>query len=144
MACPRGLRHFRAYGGVGEWGGIRTSFILRPCPKHRYLQRLRLFVQQMQGCGTRKSVTGVHAFCDHAQNIGIYSHFASLHNMLRKDVEQEVGTEAISVLHSYAVLSAFVQGTLILPAGECQDRKKVEAEVRCQLTPKPQIEHKSK
>ena len=72
------LSGFPDFLGVG---GIRTSFILRPCPKHYtgiysvvcpkhwYLQRFRLFVQHTaQGCGTRKSVTSVHAFRDHAQN----------------------------------------------------------------------------
>ena len=39
--------------------------------------------------GTRKSVTSVHAFRDHAQNTGIYSVFASLYNILHKDLEQE-------------------------------------------------------
>ena len=46
---------------VGVGGGIRTSFILRPCPKRWYLQRFCLFVQHTaQGCGTRKSVTSVY------------------------------------------------------------------------------------
>ena len=59
-------------------------------PKHWYLQRFRLFVQHTaQGCGTIKSITSVHAFRDHAQNTGIYSVFASLYNILHKDVEQE-------------------------------------------------------
>ena len=84
---------------AGGMGGIRTSFILRPCPKHCYLQCFGLlvhlakdveqhtlsqasmplasmpkcvFVQHTaQGCGTRKAVTSVHAFGDHSQSTGI-------------------------------------------------------------------------
>ena len=74
-------------------GGIRTSFVLRPCP-----MRFRLFVQHAaQGCGTRTSVTKCPCFRDrpkhrylqrfmpktlvltvfHAKNTVIYSVFAS-------------------------------------------------------------------
>ena len=104
------------FGTFSGWGGITTSFILRPCAKdwcfysvfaslsnilHKdveqanlsqasmpfttvpkntgilqrfmpktlmFLQRFRLFVlHTAQGCGTRKSITSVHAFRDHAQ-----------------------------------------------------------------------------
>ena len=41
-----------------------------------------------KGCGTGHVVTSVHAFRDHAQNIGIWNEFASLYNILRKDMEQ--------------------------------------------------------
>ena len=38
-----------------------------------------VFVQHTaQGCATRKALTSVHAFDDHAQNTGIYSAFVSL------------------------------------------------------------------
>ena len=43
--------------------------------KHWYLQRCRLFVQHA-------------AFGDHVKNTGIYTVFASLRNVLHKDVEQ--------------------------------------------------------
>ena len=85
MACPRGFRHFRAYGG-GGWGGggggIRTSFILRPCPKHWFFQRFRLFVQHMQACGTRTmpfaTMPKTPVFTAfYAQNTDIYSDIAS-------------------------------------------------------------------
>ena len=36
---------FRCCSAWGGWGGIRTSFILRPCPKQSYLQCFHLFVQ---------------------------------------------------------------------------------------------------
>ena len=85
MACPRGFRRFRAYGGGGGWRGHKNVIILRPCPKRWYLQRFHLFVQRMQGCGT---VTSVHAFRDRAQNTGIYSVLCPKH--WYKDVEQEV------------------------------------------------------
>ena len=38
--------------------------------KHWYLRRFNILHKES---GTRKSVTGVHAFRDHAQNTGIYS-----------------------------------------------------------------------
>ena len=51
----------------------------RPCQKHWYLQFFCVFVQHTaQGCGTRKAVTIVHAFGDHAQNIGTYNVFVFL------------------------------------------------------------------
>ena len=62
-------------GGGGE-GGIRTSFILRPCTKHCNSLRFRLFVQHTaQGCGARRVVASVHAFRDDAQNTAIYRAF---------------------------------------------------------------------
>ena len=73
-------------GGVGGgWGGLGGG----------YLQRCRQCVQHTaQGCGTRHVVTSVHAFCDHAQNTGTYSIFATLYNRLHKDVEQEKHSQA--------------------------------------------------
>ena len=69
------------------------------------------------GGGGAKGQGGIRtSYCAHAQNTGIYRVFASLYNILRKDVEQEKLSQASMPL----------------------------AEVRCQLTPKPQIEHKSK
>ena len=96
-------------------GWIRRSFILRPCPKHWYLQCFRLFVQHIaqrmwnktcchkhpclwrpcpklcylqcfrvfvqhaaQACGTRKAVTSVRAFGNHAETTWLYSVFVSL------------------------------------------------------------------
>ena len=38
--------------------------------------------------GTRHVVKSVHAVCDHAQSTGVYSVFAPLYNILRKDVKQ--------------------------------------------------------
>ena len=79
----RGALHFfrclnllKPFSGVVRAGGIRTSFILHPCPEQWYLQCFRLFVHTLRkGCGTRHVVTGVHAFGGHAQNTGIYSGF---------------------------------------------------------------------
>ena len=80
-------------------GGIRTSFILRLCPRPWHLQRFHPFVQHTaQGCGTRHIVASVHAFGDHAQNTGIYSVFITLYNILRKDVEQDTLSQASMLL----------------------------------------------
>ena len=74
-------------GGCG-WGGIRTSFILRPCPKW-YLHCFRLLYNTLhKGCGTKHVVTSVHVFGDHAYSTGFCSSFASLNKMLHKFVEQ--------------------------------------------------------
>ena len=55
----------------------------------------RFFVQHTaQGCGAGHVVTSVHANCDDAQCAGIYRVFASLYNILRKDVEQEKLSQA--------------------------------------------------
>ena len=109
------LRHFLfpcwLWGG-GEWGGgVRTSFVLRPCTKHWYLPRFRFFVQHtVQECGTGHVVTSVHASCDDAQNTGIYRVFASLYNTLCKNVEQDTLSQAsmpVATMHRTLVFTAF-------------------------------------
>ena len=91
----RGALHFfrclnllKTFSGVVRAGGIRTSFILHPCPEQWYLQCFRLFVHTLRkGCGTRHVVTGVHALGGHAQKKLVFTVvFASLYNILRKDV----------------------------------------------------------
>ena len=85
---------------------------LRRCPKRWYMPRFCLVVQHTaQGCGAGHVVTSVHANCDDAQITGIYRVFASLYNILRKDVEQEKLSQASMPL----------------------------AEVRSHLKPKPQF-----
>ena len=67
----------------------------RPCRKHWYLQRFCLFIQHtVLVCGTRRVVSSVHAFGDHAASTGINSAFASLYNILCKDVQQDALSQA--------------------------------------------------
>ena len=77
-------------GGGGE---MRIAFMLLPLatmPKTLEFTAFLFFLQHTaQGCGARHVVTGIHAFGDHVQNTGIYSIFASLYNIPRKDVEQD-------------------------------------------------------
>ena len=84
--------------GVGGGGDRNVTFILRPCPKHWYLQHLCCFVQYTaQGCGGRNVVASIHACGDHAQNAGIYSDVALLsflYNTLCEDVEQDTLSQA--------------------------------------------------
>ena len=105
-ACT--FEHIVRFSGLsgrgGGGGGIRTSFILRPCPKHWYLQRFRLFVQHTAGgYATRQFVTSVHVFRDHAQHwylqlflpkTQVFAAFSPLYNILHKDVEQENRSQA--------------------------------------------------
>ena len=85
----------------------------RRCPRHWYLPRFCLVVRHTaQQCGAGHVVTSVHANCDDAQNTGIFHVFASLYNILRKDVEEEKLSQASMPL----------------------------AEVRSHLTPKPPIQ----
>ena len=83
---------------VGGGGDRNVIFILRPCPKHWYLQHLCCFVQHTaQGCGGRNVVTSIHACGDHAQKAGIYSDIALLsflYNTLCEDVEQDTLSQA--------------------------------------------------
>ena len=108
-------------GGGGGEGGIRTLVFtafsplctthcarmwnktrghkrpcqIRRCPKHWYLLRFCLVVRHTaQQCGAGRVVTSVHANCDDAQNTGIFHVFASLYNILRKDVEEEKLSQA--------------------------------------------------
>ena len=86
---------------------------LRRCRKHWYLPRFCFVVRHTaQQCGAGHVVTSVHANCDDAQNTGIFHVFASLYNILRKDVEEEKLSQASMPL----------------------------AEVRSHLTPKPPIQ----
>ena len=75
---------------------LQASMLLAIMPKTLVcLQHFCFFVQHTaQGCGARHVVTRIHAFGDHAQNTGIYSIFASLYNILRKDVEQDTLSQA--------------------------------------------------
>ena len=66
-------------GWVGGWVGWgrrgRTSFVLRQCPNHWYLQRCASshFAQHAaQGCGARQIGTNIRALGDHAEITGIY------------------------------------------------------------------------
>ena len=123
---------------LGGWGDKNVIHITS-MPKHWHLQRF--LSQASMPFATMPKTLVFRAV--YAQNAGIYRVFASLYNRLHKDVEQEGDVQKPSrVLHSYAVLSAFVQSTLIQQGNA--SRQKVDAEVRCQLTPKPQIEYKSK
>ena len=105
------LRHFLfpcGFGGGGGgwggwgWGGDKNIIHIASTPKTLVFTAFSQFVQPtVQGCGTRHVVTSVHAFCDHAQNTGVYAqkhwylqHFRRLYNILRKDVEQEKHSQA--------------------------------------------------
>ena len=60
----------------------------------------------------------VTAFGDHAQEIGIYSIFASLYNILRKDVEQDTLSQAaksLATMPKTLVFTAF----LLLCTADC-------------------------
>ena len=74
----------------------------RRCPNHWYLPRFCLVVRHTaQQCGAGHVVTSVHANCDDAQNTGIFHIFASLYNILRKDVEEEKLSQASMPLAAF-------------------------------------------
>ena len=89
--------------------GIRTSFILRPCPKHWYLQCFRLFVQHTVQRMWNK--TRCHKRPDHAHNTSMCSVLASLRNILHKDVEQGKLSQApmpLATMPKILVFTAFL------------------------------------
>ena len=75
---------------VPEQSRNKHSCLLRTCPKH---WNCRLFLPLSTTCRammfdvseTRRAVAS-HALCEHAQNTGIYSAFASFYSMRHKDV----------------------------------------------------------
>ena len=96
---PQCVLHFPVFPALSCCSALKkTSFILRPCTKHRYLPRFRLFVQH--ACArmwnkTRCQKRPVHVlFGDDALNAGTYRVSASLYNILRKDVEEEKLSQA--------------------------------------------------
>ena len=69
-------------GGLGGGGQERLSYCGNAQITGIY-SVFCLFVQHtVQGHGARYVVTNIHAFGNHAESTGIYSVFASLHNIL--------------------------------------------------------------
>ena len=113
-----GERFFQVLFGweMGELGGLGTSFILWPCTRNWSLLCFRLFVQHTaQGCGTRHVVTSVHAFGDQARNTGMGTVFASLYDILHKDMEQGKLSQASMPLATTAFL--FLDGLWVADSG---------------------------
>ena len=74
--------------GFGGEGGIRTSFVLRPCTKHWYLPCFRLFVQHTAQVWNKTRCHKRPCQLRRCRKNCIYLVFASLYSILHKDVEQ--------------------------------------------------------
>ena len=82
------------FGGGGGGGGDKNFIHTASMHKTLAFAVFSPLCDTARGCGTRHVVTSVHANSDDAQNTGIYRVFASLYNVLRKDVEEEKLSQA--------------------------------------------------
>ena len=116
-------------GGVG---GISEVIHIKSKPKTAvYSLFASLYDTMRKGCGTRHVVTSIHALGDHAQNA--YRAFASLDNILHKDVEQGKLSQAsmpLATMSRTLVFAAllFLYGLRVADAGLTHSISKTETQ----------------